>query len=365
MQASKYPAMRRPRTRPLLLLTALVAVLVAVAPAAWADAGARSGGFTALSYNVAGLPEPLSGSEPATNSPLISPLLNDYELVLLQEDWVDPLADARRAGLVPEDVPRLGYHDLVVGAAAHPHRSDAAPPPAGTDLRRTPPATPPITADGLNRLSVFPFGPLSRVMWEDCNGDLLLTAGEEVLAATGLGGVLGDAGLGAVTDAADGGAADCSAQKGFSFARTEVAPGVEIDVYNLHAEAGNGEADMVARAANFAQLTEHVLEHSAGRAVIVGGDTNLHIEHPDRPSDRRVWDDFRAATGIADVCDAIDCGDDDAEIDKFAFRSSDDLRLIAESHVFERDRFTRADGQPLSDHDPVAVSFLWELSAPE
>lgn len=339
-------------------------LLLVLLPAAVADPAQRTGQFTALAYNVAGLPEPLSGSEPATNSALISPLLNDYDLVLLQEDWADPLAEARAAGLVPPEVPRLGYHDQVVGAAVHAHRSEAAPPPVGTDLRRTPPATPPVSADGLNRLSRFPFGTLERVMWDDCHGDLILTAGEEALAGTGLAGVLGDAGLGAVNDVVDGGAADCSAQKGFSVARTELAPGVTVDVYNLHAEAGNGEPDMAARAANFDQLTRYVLEHSADHAVIIGGDTNLHIDRPDRPSDARVWDRFRAATGVADVCDVVDCGADDAVIDKFAFRSSGELQLIPQSHSFERERFTRADGTPLSDHDPLAVVFRWVATGP-
>src|SRR6185503_16774088 len=41
-----------------------------------------SGEFLALSYNVAGLPEGISGSHPATNTAIIAPLLNDYDLVL-------------------------------------------------------------------------------------------------------------------------------------------------------------------------------------------------------------------------------------------------------------------------------------------
>ena len=45
------------------------------------------GEFLALTYNVAGLPEPLSGSQPSVNIPQISPLLNSYDLVLVQEDF--------------------------------------------------------------------------------------------------------------------------------------------------------------------------------------------------------------------------------------------------------------------------------------
>ncbi|MCB9387931.1 MAG: endonuclease, partial [Microthrixaceae bacterium] len=36
------------------------------------------GEFSVLSYNVAGLPQGISGSDPETNLALISPRLNDY-----------------------------------------------------------------------------------------------------------------------------------------------------------------------------------------------------------------------------------------------------------------------------------------------
>lgn len=350
--------MRRRRSRLLLAPLAAGLAFAGALPAAWGDPGPRTGQLTALSYNVAGLPEQISGSEPATNSPLISPLLNHYDLVLLQEDWADPLADARQAGLVPEEVPRLGYHDLVVADADHPYRSEPAPNPYGTDPRRAP-AGPALQSDGLNRLSRFPFGPLERVMWEACHGEVTVTAVEEAMGVTGLDDALDDLGLGAVNHELDGGSADCGAQKGFSMSRTELAPGVTVDVYNLHADAGGHERDQAARRSNLAQLAAHILEHSAGQAVILGGDTNLRTNRPDRASDAAAWSEFLAVTGLTDVCDAVDCGSDDAEIDKFAFRSGVGLKVVPQSHSFERERFTRADGAPLSDHDALAVTFRW------
>jgi triacylglycerol lipase len=88
----------------------------------------RAGTFRALSYNVAGLWEPISGSEPETNSSLISPLLNDYDLVLLQESWGDP---AEQAGIERphEALPVFFYHHQVVADADHPYRSEPAPHP--------------------------------------------------------------------------------------------------------------------------------------------------------------------------------------------------------------------------------------------
>lgn len=320
---------RRRRVRAVLALIGLVAAgLAAVGPAgapvaaAEEEAPAASGTFTALTYNVAGLPEPLSGSEPATNTPYISPLLNRYDLVLVQEDWAnDP----------PLPPPLVVYHELLVAGAEHPYTSTPKPNPMLTN-----PARPMgVLSDGLNRLSRFPFGDLTRVMWPSCFGG---------------------------PDTSDGGAADCLAEKGFSFARHEVAPGVEVDVYNLHAEAGNTPADQAARAEDYQVLAAFVTEHSAGRAVIVAGDYNLHT---DRSPDAEVHRAFLDATGLTDVCELVDCGEDAHEIDKFAFRSGDTVKLQAITHRFERDVFVRpTDGAPLSDHDALAVTFAWERVEP-
>ena len=221
----------------MLLTVAVVVALVGPTPSARGDAAALTGSFTALTYNVAGLPEALSGSEPTTNSALISPLLNAYDLVLLQEDWAEVLLAAREAGLVGDDVPRTGYHDQVVAEADHPYRSEPVPALWGPDLRRAP-SGPTLSPDGLNRLSRLAFGPVTRTMWEQCHGDLSETVAEEVLAATGADGVLDGAGLSDLNHEIDGGSADCMAQKGFSLAQTDLASGVTVDVYNLHADAG-------------------------------------------------------------------------------------------------------------------------------
>lgn len=279
---------------------------------------AQSGELLALSYNVAGLPEGISGSEPSINMPYISPLLNDYDLVLVQEDW-----------LTPEDNPfdLEVYHDLLAAEAKHPYQSVPMPCPMGTDPKR-PQA---MLSDGLNRFSLSPFGEVTRVRWEGCYGGW---------------------------DTSDGGSGDCLAIKGFSVATHELAPGVEVDVYNLHGEAGGTEKDWELSAAGFKQLAEFIKKHSEGRAIILGGDTNLRTTpgHADKP----IWDEFLAATGIVDVCAVVDCGNDAGEIDKFAFRSSETLTIEPLSRRFEREKFVRPDDMaPLSDHDALAVRFRW------
>ena len=78
------------------------------------EAVVQSGSFTALTYNVAGLPEGISGSNPETNMQMISPLLNAYDLVLIQEDFSLPPRIGFSAGAPapkPQHGPvRIGKH---------------------------------------------------------------------------------------------------------------------------------------------------------------------------------------------------------------------------------------------------------------
>lgn len=279
------------------------------------------GTFSMLTYNVAGLPEGLSGSNPSVNTPLISPLLNDYDVVIVQEDWVDP---------VPP-IPGFDFHhDDLISAVTHPYLSEPATPPLGT----VPDRPSALVADGLNQLSRLPFADLNRVRWVNCFGSI---------------------------DQSDGGAADCLSLKGFTHSILELAPGVEVDLYNLHAEAGSTPLDLQYSAEDFEQLAAYIGEHSAGRPLLIGGDFNLHT---DEDVDGAVFDEFIAATGITDTCAVVDCGDDADEIDKIGFRSGGGVTLEALTHRFERDVFVRDDGAPLSDHDALAVTIRWQAPAP-
>ena len=98
------------------------------------------------------------------------------------------------------------------------------------------------TRSAINRFSNFPFDEEIRVPWNTCVES----------------------------------AADCLALKGFSVARTTFAPGVIVDVYDLHMEAGGDPADDVARDQGITQLVQSMTTYSAGRPIIVGGDFNLH-----------------------------------------------------------------------------------------
>jgi hypothetical protein len=271
-----------------------------------------AGEFLALSYNVAGLPEGLSGSHPATNMPLIGPLLNNYDLILMQETWKTPDPNV----LAPLRV----YHEILEATTTFPFRSVSAPLPLGTDPER-PTA---LVSDGLNRFARFRFDDVTRERWTNCHDS----------------------------------AADCLSLKGFSFARTTLPGGTVVDVYNLHMEAGGDPEDDALRDAAVTQLSTFINANSVGRAVIVGGDFNLHTNsEPDSTQFQRLLNE----TGLVDVCAFLSCPEP-GRIDKFLFRPSASVTLTPTSWKFETDVFMDGMGEPLSDHDALAVDFQWANS---
>lgn len=250
-----------------------------------------TGELHVLTYNVAGLPQGISGSNPEVNTPLISPLLNAHDLVLVQEDFY--------------------YHEALIAAATHPYKSERS----GDGVNDL--------GDGLNRLTTYAFGPLSRSAWEACNGQFNMGS-------------------------------DCLAKKGFSVAEHELAPGVSIDVYNLHMDAGRGELDIAARVAQVEQLEAVIAARSAGRAIIVAGDTNMKEE------DEAALQALMTGAGLTDACRALACGDE-ARIDRVLYRSSEAITLEATAWALDLS-FVDGAGEPLSDHEAVAVTIAWSAA---
>jgi hypothetical protein len=252
------------------------------------DGDGAAGSFTVLAYNVAGLPEPLSSGQPVDDTPLISPLLNLYDLALVQEDFA--------------------YHDLLEADAEHPFQSIPAM------------ATLPDLGDGLNRFSWVEFSTLQRAQWVECSGLV-------------------------------GGANDCLTAKGFSFARHTLAPGLTVDVYNLHMDAGGGAGDIAARDAQVTQLSAFVSVQSAGQAVVIAGDTNMGSD------DESQVQALLTGTEVQDVCRALGCPEP-SRIDRIMFRSSATVTLTPTEWIVDG-RFVDGNGDPLSDHEAVGATFEW------
>jgi hypothetical protein len=254
---------------------------------------ATSGRVSLLTYNVAGLPGLVSHSDPEVNIPLISPLLNHYDIALVQEDF--------------------SYHARLSARAEHAYRSE----PMSHSLA--------LVADGLNWFSRFPLGWIHRVRWAQCNGYV-------------------------------GAACDCLADKGFSFSEVTLAPGVSVDVYNVHGEAGASQLDMDVRRDNFEQLADYLRARSRDHAVIVAGDTNLRVT----PEDNETLERFLALTGLTDACRRFGCGEE--RIDRVFFGSSARVHLEVLGWWTDR-RFVDAEGGPLSDHPAVGVEVSWRTDA--
>lgn len=293
-------------------LRALLALGACLVPA-----GAQAGTVSVLTYNVAGLPQGINPDQfPAINTVKISPKLNAYDLVGVQEDF--------------------NYHADLVSQIDHPHQS----------VKDTSGRDPYFFGfgDGLNTFSRSPFSSFTRVMWTDCNGYF---------------------------DAAS----DCLAPKGFTLARHTLAPGVEVDVYNLHAEAGGGAADVAARQSNLRQLYAFIEANSADRAVIVMGDTNSRYTRADD-----ILPELVSAVGLTDVwvervrggvapgigaaltagCAAAPGGPDCETIDKIFYRSGGGVVLTPLSYQIPAE-FVDEAGAPLSDHRPTSVVFDFRL----
>jgi endonuclease/exonuclease/phosphatase family metal-dependent hydrolase len=251
------------------------------------------GRFNVVTYNVAGLPEGLSSVHPVQNLPLIGAALNRYDLVLVQEDYAYP--ELLRSRL------RLPYQSaaFVRGEALH-------------------------FGDGLSDFSKFPFEEVRRAPWRECHG---------------------------VLDSYF----DCLTPKGLAMTRVELAPGVLVDAYNVHFDAGAGSGDVAARATQLRQLFETVTAWSGDRAVLIAGDFNL--TGAELPALRSL----AGAAKVSDACDALRCGQS-WRLDRVLFRSSAALALRARTWGLDKS-FRDGAGKPLSDHLAVVVDFEWRAPA--
>lgn len=246
-----------------------------------------------VTYNVAGLPEGLSRVHPQQNLPLIGAGLNRYDLVFIQEDYAYP--ELLRSRL------RLPYQSagFVRGEALH-------------------------FGDGLSDFSKFPFGEVRRAAWRECHG---------------------------IVDSYF----DCLTPKGLAMTRVELAPGVLVDAYNVHLDAGAGPGDIAARATQLRQLFEIVAAWSGERALLIAGDFNLTT------GELAALRSQAGAANLNEACDTLRCGQS-WRLDRVLFRGSAALELRARSWSLDRS-FRDAAGKPLSDHLAVVVGFDWRSPA--
>lgn len=258
-----------------------------------------SGGFRALTYNVAGLPDGLSSAEQPGKErmPQIAALLGEYDFVGLQEDFVEE------------------NHALLVDTA---HETEE-----WFDATYDDAEVEPVMGSGLSVLGRgFEVLDYFEEHYTQCYGTI-------------------------------DNASDCLASKGFQVLRVSLG-GEELDIYNTHHEAGGGEEDDAARRSQVEQVLASMAGRSAGRAILFMGDTNL------RWSDEEDVDELElyASAGLIDACDATACPEPD-HIDRFYTRDSETLALTVTEWLRD-ERFVDGDGMDLSDHPAIGMSLEWE-----
>lgn len=218
----------------------------------------------------------------------------------------------------------FNYNHLLYGPANHKYK--------------TPWSGPAIIGDGLNTLSIFPIKDFQRFAWNSCFGT------------------------------------DCLTPKGFSYSRIVVAPGVNIDFYNVHCNAGGSADDLAARRDNIVQLCNYIDAHSEGNAVVIMGDFNCRYTRSGDTIrallDRGFIDAWieLARVGVVPTQGAsalTSCSGDPSNancevVDKLLYRSGGGITLQALEYEMQEAKFSE-DGEWLSDHMPLFVRMRYSF----
>jgi hypothetical protein len=157
-------------------------------------------------------------------------------------------------------------------------------------------------------------------------------------------------------------------------ARTRLAEGVYVDIYNLHTQAQTATADLDARRKDILQLLTYIEAESAGNAVIVMGDTNTRYT---RDGDN-MWEFQRrgfsdawvnlirkgsvpAVGAAAMTCDPAVTSPTCEIVDKFMYRGNAHVTLKPTAYDIQTDA-KDANGVELSDHRPIAATWSWSTA---
>ncbi|KAG7448354.1 mannose-binding lectin [Guyanagaster necrorhizus] len=293
-------------------------VLVSSLFARFTTADTTSGTFSLLTYNVAGLPEGLSSSNPATNTPLISERLGPYNVINVEEDF--------------------NYHAELYANDSHPYRT---PTSGGAGI-----------GSGLNTLSDFEYIDLERTTWDECyidSGDCLTPKGFTLVRIRVSAGAWIDL-YNLHTDAGD--------EEG-----------------DLEARAAN-IAQLVAYMDTWsAGMAVIIMGDTNSRYTRESDSEALHGMIDDTGSTDAWISNIRGGSYPAEGSAALVCdfpfpnGTTQAEmvscevVDKIFTRPSSIIALSTTSFTNEDDNFLTDDGAPLSDHYPMSATASWSLSS--
>ncbi|BBX73076.1 endonuclease/exonuclease/phosphatase family protein [Mycobacterium shinjukuense] len=263
-----------------------------------------SGDFSILTYNIAGLPFPLSSAilPRFLYTKEIGQRLNAYYVANVQEDFA--------------------YHDFLIKKSTMASQTPPSPPtllwPIGVPF-----------SDGLNTLAQFKVKRLDRQTWWQCSADNCLTA------------------------------------KGFSYSQLQMPGGETIDLYNLHTNTGGGvfTADNLNQISNYIQQNS-----AGRAVIVTGDFNARYSEpggivtafaNANGLTDAWVQLEYGGITPTnAPVCMV---GNQCELLDKIFYRSGQGVTLNATAYANEAPKFFNSQGEPLSDHSPPMVTFQYTV----
>lgn len=279
--------------------------------------------FSALCYNVAGLPDlnKILGKEGAKDVPAnqkrIGEIFNssNYDIIAVQEDF--------------------GYHSkLVKELTNYPYKTvHTGGIPGG---------------DGMNVYSKTAIYNEKRTAWESLYGVI------------------------------DHGA-DEMTPKGILYCVIDLGDGVLVDFYDIHADAFGDEGSQKARNDNFRQLSEMINARGDVRPVIVTGDFNTSTHLSDGGAFTQymikecglkdAWTEIHNNGDYEDYSAHFnpqnpswdDCWGRWDSVEKFLYRDGGGVKLDAKD--FEYIRFNDDAGESLSDHSSASVKFSYVKTA--
>ncbi|HTO05654.1 MAG TPA: endonuclease/exonuclease/phosphatase family protein [Myxococcota bacterium] len=256
--------------------------------------------LTVLTYNVHGLNHWLVSDDPEARMGQISSRLDAYDVALVQESWT--------------------YWDALASHATHPVRERGNGPDPGAFFQ-----------SGLATFARLPLRAVSRGSLGACAGWL-------------------------------GGANDCFADKGYLRVRLRLAPGMDVDFWNLHLDAGESDADRSAREKQLANLAQRIRTLSGDGPLVVAGDFNSEASNP---ADAALLSRFVTEVGLRDTGARSDPQGAFAhkEIDYVFVRDGRGIGFEV-VRAGEAGEFA-AGGKPLSDHPALRARLrVTRVSAP-
>ena len=180
-----------------------------------------------------------------------------------------------------------------------------------------------------------------------------------------------------------GNGADGMIEKGYRFYQAQIAEGVTVDIYILHADADSQEGDIAARTSQLRQLASAINANTNGNPIIVMGDTNCRYTRD------TIKEDLVDATGLTDAWVELIRGDQGypevgepalvapdkaAEgevsvpyphcevVDKILYMNNPDSPVQLQAVEYNIDTVNYVDDEgALGDHWPVSVKFQYTI----